>query len=110
MHDLLSTTPESHEVVEFVKFQYRVCCVCAKLVQLMVYFSGRRNSRFECLALRHEHSELCLRLFVLIPIPPLFWRSVKGIKLMFHHRAIQEVDVNEVLANVVESIKYRAFW
>ncbi|KAI9906102.1 hypothetical protein PsorP6_014442 [Peronosclerospora sorghi] len=44
------------------------------------------------------------------PHAQLFRMAVKGIKLMLENRAIPEdVDVNEVLAKVVASIKYQAF-
>ncbi|KAI9921531.1 hypothetical protein PsorP6_000176 [Peronosclerospora sorghi] len=75
------------EVVEFVTLHYRP-------VQLMIDFSGRSNSRFE------------RRVFCLFTTCCTF----KGIKLMLENRAIPEdVDVNEVLAKVVPSIKYQAF-
>ncbi|KAI9895257.1 hypothetical protein PsorP6_018511 [Peronosclerospora sorghi] len=49
-------------------------------------------------------------LHVAEPHAQLFRMAVKGIKLMLENRAIPEdVDVNEVLAKVVASIKYQAF-
>ncbi|KAI9912681.1 hypothetical protein PsorP6_006556 [Peronosclerospora sorghi] len=96
------------EVVEFVTLHFRVCSICVKPVQLMVDFSGRSNSRFErrvfCL-----FTTCCTCKYDWNPIDRCLC-PITGIKLMLENRAIPEdVDVNEVLAKVVASIKYQAF-
>ncbi|KAI9914445.1 hypothetical protein PsorP6_007586 [Peronosclerospora sorghi] len=96
------------EVVDFVTLHYRVGCVCAKPVELMVDFSGGSNSRFESRALCF-FTKCCTCKYYWNPIDRCFC-PIKGIKLMLENRVIPEdVDVNEVLAKVVAIIKYQAF-